>query len=514
MEYSNPYVEATMPAAVTQLPFREFLTNFTNTLETVFHQRADINELETKRGLPPYILREILTADPFMAFIPKAYGGRGAISHEGIEVVSAASYESLALGLTLGINWALFLQPVNKYANDSVKKPIFESFITDKKMGGLMITEPGFGSDALNMRTSYSDCDDHYHLKGTKHWAGLTGTADYWLLTARRETAGGDLMRDIDFFISDNNKAGQIIEVEEYFENLGLYMIPYGRNKIDVRIPRLHKLEPKTTGISMLLDTLHRSRLEIPAMAMGFIKRMLDEAISHCETRLVGAKSLFSYDQVQQRLASIQSAYTITSAICAHSSDHAGVGVDLAPHGLKANSVKTLVTDLMQEAAQHLFQLVGAKAYKLNHIAGRAIVDSRPFQIFEGSNDILYAQVSEAVVKLMKQAKETNLFRFLKDFSLTGKSVEHFKDLLNFNLDMQLPQRKLVELGKVLSRVVSMEMVIDLGLKGFNPGLISNSITMMKQELNNLMVSFSITNSTLVMADYKDDSHWGNFVIK
>ncbi len=514
MEYSNPYVEATMPAAATQLPFREFLINFTNKLETVFHQRADINELETKRGLPPYILREILTADPFKAFIPKAYGGRGAISYEGIEVVSAASYESLALGLTLGINWALFLQPVNKYANDSVKKPIFESFITDKKMGGLMITEPGFGSDALNMRTSYSDCDDHYHLKGIKHWAGLTGTADYWLLTARRETAGGDLMRDIDFFISDNNKAGQIIEVEEYFENLGLYMIPYGRNKIDVRIPRLYKLEPKTTGISMLLDTLHRSRLEIPAMAMGFIKRMLDEAISHCETRLVGARSLFSYDQVQQRLASIQSAYTITSAICAHSSDHAGVGVDLAPHGLKANSVKTLVTDLMQEAAQHLFQLIGAKAYKLNHIAGRAIVDSRPFQIFEGSNDILYAQVTEAVVKLMKQAKETNLFRFLKDFSLTGKSVEHFKDLLNFNLDMQLPQRKLVELGKVLSRVVSMEMVIDLGLKGFNPGLISNSITMMKQELNNLMASFSITNSTLVMADYKDDSHWGNFVIR
>ena len=263
-----------------------------------------------------------------------------------------------------------------------------------------------------------------------------------------------------------------------------------------------------------MLDTLHRSRLEIPAMAMGFIKRMLDEAIKHCETRFVGAKSLFNYDQVQQRLASLQSAYTITSAICAHSSDNAGVEVDLAPHGLKANSVKTVVTDLMQEAAQHLFQLVGAKAYKQDHIAGRAIVDSRPFQIFEGSNDMLYAQVSESVVKLMKQAKESNLFQFLKGYSLTEKSVEHIKELLNFNLDMQLPQRKLVELGKVLSRIVSMEMVIDLGLKGFNPELIANSINMMKQELNNLMSSFSYANSTLVLADYKDDSHWGNFVRK
>lgn len=514
MEYSNQYAEAARPAANTQIPFDKFLLNFRNKIENVFHQRADINQLETERGLPPFVMREILAADPLSAFIPEEYGGRGASTQEGIEIVSVASYESLALGLTLGINWALFLQPVNKYANDSIKKSIFKGFITDKKMGGLMITEPNFGSDALSMQTSYTESADHYHLKGTKHWAGLTGTADYWLLTARRKIAGGSLMRDIDFFISDNNKIGQIIEVEEYFKNLGLYMIPYGRNKIDVRIPRLYRLEPKTTGISMMLDTLHRSRLEIPAMAMGFIKRMLDEAIAHCETRFVGAKSLFSYDQVQQRLASIQSAYTITSAICAHSSDNAGVEVDLAPHGLKANSVKTVVTDLMQEAAQQLFQLVGAKAYKLNHIAGRSIVDSRPFQIFEGSNDILYAQVSEAVVKLMKQAKETNLFRFLKDHSLTSKSVEHIKELLNFSLDMQLPQRKLVELGKVLSRIVSMEMVIDLGMKGFNPELISNCMHMMKQELNNLMTSYSFANSTLVLADYKEDSHWQSFVRK
>jgi len=514
MEYSNQYAEAKQPAATIQLPFREFLLNFKNKLESVFHQRTDNIQLESQRGLPPQVISEILSADPFLAFIPKAFGGRGAVESEGIEIVSAASYESLALGLTFGINWGLFLQPMNKYANQEIKKTIFKGFTADKKMGGLMITEPNFGSDALNMQTSFTEKEDYYHLKGTKHWAGLTGSADYWLLTARRKSAGGDLMRDIDFFISDNNKAGQVIEVEEYFENLGLYLIPYGRNKIDVKIPRLYRLEPETTGISMMLDTLHRSRLEIPAMAMGFIKRMLDEAILHCETRFVGARSLFNYDQVQQRLASIQSAFTITSAICAHSSDNAGVEIDLAPHGLKANSVKTVVTDLMQEAAQQLFQLVGAKAYKQNHIAGRAIVDSRPFQIFEGSNDILYAQVSEAVVKLMKQAKESNLFQFLKNFSLTGKSVEHIKDILNFNLDMQLPQRKLVELGKVISRIVSMEMVIDLGIKGFNPELIASSITMMKQELNNLMTSFSYANATLVLADYKEDSSWRNFVRK
>jgi alkylation response protein AidB-like acyl-CoA dehydrogenase len=511
MEQSRQRTETCQIATPKHPPFEVFLENFKDKLKIIFHQRADINELETHRGLPPFVMREVLSAEPFAAFIPTIYGGRGAHMDECIEMVSTASYESLSLGLTFGINWGLFLQPVNKYANDEIKSSIFKGFIADRKMGGLMITEPDHGSDALNMQTSYTEEKNHYHLKGTKHWAGLTGWADYWLLTARRKALSGGLMRDIDFFIADNNKLGQIIEVEEYYDNLGLYLIPYGRNKIDVKIPRLYRLEPKTTGISMLLDTLHRSRMEIPAMAHGFIHRMLDEGIAHCKARFVAGKSLFSYDQVQQRLASIQSAYTISSAVCAHSCENAGPENDLASEGLKANSVKTVVTDLMQEAAQHLFQLVGAKAYSHNHIAGRAIVDSRPFQVFEGSNDILYAQISEAVLKLMKQAKETNLFRFLKDFSLTSKSANQLKELLNFKLDLQLPQRKLVELGKVLGRIVSMEMVIDLGLKGFQPDLIANSLNMLKQELNYLITSYAYSNKTLVLADYQYESHWRSY---
>lgn len=514
MNLSEHLAEATQTKTISHQPFSEFLQNFRNKLDVVFHQRTNIDQLETRRGLPPFVMREILSAEPLSVFMPTQYGGRGARMDESIEMISTASYESLALGLTFGINWGLFLQPVNKYANNKIKASIFKGFMVDKKMGGLMITEPGHGSDALNMQTSFTEEKDHYHLKGTKHWAGLTGWADYWLLTARRKTNSGELMRDIDFFICDNNKAGQIIEVEEYFENLGLYMIPYGRNKIDVKIPRLYHLEPETTGISMMLDTLHRSRLQIPAMAHGFIKRMLDEAIRHCETRFVGGKSLFNYDQVQQRLASIQSAFTISSAICAHSSDNAGVENDLSSQGLKANSVKTVATDMMQDAAQQLFQLVGAKAYTHGHIAGRAIVDSRPFTIFEGSNDILYAQISEAVVKLMKQAKENNLFQFLKNLSLTSQSAEYMKEILNFNLDMQLPQRKLVELGKVIGRIVSMEMVIDLGQKGFLPDLIANSLANLKQELNALMSSYSCNNLSLVLADYKEDSHWRSFVGK
>jgi alkylation response protein AidB-like acyl-CoA dehydrogenase len=140
-------------------------------------------------------------------------------------------------------------------------------------MGGLMITEPGHGSDALNMQTFYTEEDGYYRIEGKKHWGGLTGMANFWLLTARKRGEEG-LRRDIDFFICDVNAAGQEIIVEEYFENLGLYQIPYGRNYINVRVPELQRLVPITSGIQMMLDTLHRSRIQFPGMGMGFIKRI------------------------------------------------------------------------------------------------------------------------------------------------------------------------------------------------------------------------------------------------
>ncbi len=494
-------------------PFSDFLASFKAKLHHVFQTRAHADDLGSERGLPPFVLREIMASNPFSAFIPKEHGGRGGSPAESMAVISAASYEALGLSLIFGINYALFIQPVSKYAQAKVKPQVFQRFVKEKAMGGLMITEPDFGSDALNMQTSYTEKFGEYHVQGTKHWAGLTGWADYWLVTARRQTEERGLRRDIDFFIADMNQPNQHIEVEEVYKNLGLYMIPYGKNKLDLRLPATHKLEPETTGIKMMLDLLHRSRIQFAGMGMGFLQRMLDEGLEHCRNRFVGGKSLLEYDQVQQRLSRLQSHFTVCSALCVHGGENGGLEHDLSGRSLEANAIKSVVTDLMQEASQSLLQLVGAKGYRLNHIAGRGIVDSRPFQIFEGSNDILYAQISEAVLKLMKRSKVTNMHAFLADHPLTQNVADRFGDLFKFDVDMQIPQRKLVELGQVLGRMITMGMVFNLGAKGFRSDLIANSLANMQQDIINLLSTYKFENATKAVESYLDsNSSWFDFV--
>lgn len=493
-----------------QIPFNTFLNTFKNTLKSVFYQKDNIETFVQKRGFPALVLRDIMAQNPLSVGIPKQYGGRGAKVKECLGIMEAASYESLPLSLTFGINIALFLEPVAKYGEEDVKEGIFRRFLTKQNMGGLMITEPDFGSDALNMQTSFSKSGSTYHLQGTKHWQGLTGLADYWLIASRQKDEEGKLARDLGFFICDVQQPGQHILVEEYYNNIGLYPIPYGKNKIDVHIPEAYKLKPESTGLKLMMDLLHRSRFQFPGMGMGFIHRILDEAISHCKSRFVGGRPLIALDQVKHQIARIQSAFTISSAMCSRSAEHSGIENNLASDAVEANTMKAYITDLMQESAHTLTQLIGANGYKAESLGARGIVDSRPFQIFEGSNEMLYTQISEMVTKLMLRTKTMNLYNFLKTYNLTKDVAHLYNSLLNFNVDINLQQRKFVDLGKIISRVVSTGFLYNLGSKGFRSDLIHIATESIKHEIAMLVSSYKFELTVVPIEEYHSNSTWLN----
>ncbi|MVZ64670.1 acyl-CoA dehydrogenase [Sphingobacterium sp. DK4209] len=499
-----------MSNTISQLDYSSYISSFRAHLKQLFREEYDFNALSLNRDLPADFLAKIMEKKPLSVAIPEIHGGRGVHVKECLGVLSAASYESLALSLMFGINIALFLEPLAKYSNFPVQDRIFKQFLENNAMGGLMITEKAYGSDALNMKTSYQQLADTYKVKGEKHWQGLSGAADFWLVTARKQAENGDLSRDIDFFVTDNSKADQHIPMVERYDNLGLYAIPYGVNVIDIEVPAEQKLTPESTGIKLMLDMLHRSRLQFPGMGLGFIKRLLDESLQHCQQRIVSGSPLINIDSVKYQLARLQAAFTINSGMCAFSVKSSGIEHDLATMSIEANSLKALVTDLMQESAQISLQLAGANGYRLNHLAGRAVVDSRPFQIFEGSNEMLYSQIAEGILKLMKKAKETSLLAFFKSYSRTNIAFDYFKSQIDFNLDGGLNQRDLVTLGRMFARIICFQFVLEM--EGFNAELVEITRQHMLMDLTMLNGQFLSKNHANPVVDYEENADWMSFV--
>ena len=124
---------------------------------------------------------------------------------------------------------------------------------------------------------------------------------------------------------------------------------------------------------------------------------------------------------------------------------------------------------------------------------------------------MLYSQISEVVLKLMNRHKTMNLAAFLKDFKLTNNVADHFKSILNFTVDLKMKQRKSVDLGKIISRIVSANLVEELGVKGFRQDLIKNSIETMKHEISILVSSYLFQTRVSPIEDYKDTSSWLSF---
>jgi len=488
--------------------FSDYISKYQKILKRLFADRDHDSESENIRGLPQSVIDEISVLTPSSVSIPEIYGGRGSHPSEILTLLETTSYESLPLSLILGINGALFLEPLARYGDQRMKRETFKSFLEKKSLGGLMITEPDHGTDALAMKTSWQNRDGGYAITGDKHWAGLSGRADFWLMTAREKLAGNDLKRDIDFFICDSSDPKQYVRPVETFSNLGLYMIPYALNRVDVDVPSHHRLIPVKSGIRLMQDLLHRSRLRFSGMATGFIHRMLDEAVKHTTERFVSGKSLFSYDQVQKRLSDLQADFTVSSAFCRYASAVSSIKNDLSGLSLEANIHKTVLSDLMQNAAQSLLQLVGAKGYKLSHIAGRSVVDSRPFQIFEGSNDVIYQQVADQFIKHMVMLKNFDLFSALKSHPLTGKIADRLKKITGFSINPEMSQRKKVDFGRIMGRITGMEWTLDMGLGGYDLSLVEQALESMTQRVQSLLGSFCSVNRTEFIPVMNTPVHW------
>jgi len=55
-----------------------------------------------------------------------------------------------------------------------------------------------------------------------------------------------------------------------------------------------------------------------------------------------------------------------------------------------------------------------------------------------------------------------------------------------------------------------MDLVLKMGENGFRKDLIDGTVSMLHQEISNLMTTFSFKQNTTVVENYESDSSWAN----
>ncbi len=412
-------------------------------------------------GCSPYsdeVLDGFLELGPLHYFIPPSLGGRRTDAESYLTIVETTAYYSLPLGLTLGITGSLFLMPFLKHATPDLLAKVIPDFLNGPALGGIMITEPTGGTDIFGLRTTITQGDGSMTLRGRKCWGGLTGKAEHWLV-AGRVMRGDRLTRSLKLLYVPRSSPG--ISVATTFDALGLQPIPYGETAFDdVAVPDGHNLTPKGTSVlRVIYDTLFRSRLGIAAIASGLCKRLSEEVDTRAATRVVFGGPIERFDQVQYRLSTIRGLAQMNHCLCRFTMDWMDRHEDISGDYVLVNAIKVISSDSMAAAADSATQLFASAAYKRNHLVGRAYVDSRPFQIFEGSNDVLHDNTFDVMNGRYGSVNPDAISQELETYGLRLPDDLPEGVLALLNVVKECSQREQVHYGKIIEWIVVLSIV-------------------------------------------------------
>ncbi|GAA5949805.1 hypothetical protein JCM3765_007697 [Sporobolomyces pararoseus] len=324
--------------------------------------------------------------------VPEKYGGAG-LSIFSSSLVS----ESLATGCT-GIQTAieangLASAPVILAGTEEQKMKYLGRLTEEPLMCAYGVSEPGAGSDVVNIQTKAVLEGDKYVLNGTKCWITNGGVADWYFVLAKTEMDAKP-HKSLTGFILDRNTPG--ITIEKKLINMGQRCSDTRIiNFENVVIPKENVLGKPGDGFKIAMGAFDITRPLVASGAVGLAQRCLTEATKYAHDRKTFGVPIIQHQAIGTMLAEM-----------AIGTETARMAVWRAACAKDANSPRTTYYASIAKAhasqvacanADKCVQIHGGAGYNEEYGASKLLRDSRIFQIYEGTTQIQNLIISRVV---------------------------------------------------------------------------------------------------------------------
>lgn len=370
---------------------------FLNHIETTF-ARIFADGISLMHYLPEDKWLQLKQAGLLLPFLSEQHGGRKSNQFEIQEVLRIAGHYGVPVTLRTGIEGALVLQPLLEFGDaQQIEQGL--NWVFNGEGGGLAITEPSTSGSAIarEMQSFYEVNDDGtVYVQAEKYWQG--NSQSEFLLVAAKERKNGKLSKVINLlFVPKQHIQFEVLKSE------GLRAVRYAVNRIAAKMPAsaIMKLsENDAAGLRAFQNIFIRSRLQLVGMSHGIMEYIVENMKKFTRNDIKFVE--YERREIERRYAVSKVLYDFT---CQNVSPNASVSHQL----MEANIIKTLSTEYTYDAAQMLQKLLGAKGFESGHVASNIAIDFRPFTIFEGPNDMLYAEIYDQFTRATAEEKEQGM---------------------------------------------------------------------------------------------------------
>lgn len=315
-------------------------------------------------------------------FIPEAYGG----AQMSYTAYLACAREISKACAATGIVWATNyhgMKPLIDWGSEEQKKRLLPR-IAEGGLGALAITEPGAGSDATGMRTTFREEGDEIVINGSKTFITNGDVADLYLLFGKWEGIA-NAKDAISVLILERGTPG--LSVVRLEDKMGHRASSTATLAFDnCRVPRANLLGNPGDGLKILFASLNKSRPSVAAHALGIARAAFEDATAYINERRQSGKRILEFQGIQFMLADLASEMALVESFLWQLADRIDNGAK--DFGIDASLLKMRATDLAMRVTTDGVQLLGGYGYCKDFRMERLMRDAKITQIWEGTNQV------------------------------------------------------------------------------------------------------------------------------
>ncbi|HND30233.1 MAG TPA: acyl-CoA dehydrogenase family protein [Myxococcota bacterium] len=306
--------------------------------------------------------------------IPAEDGGAGMDATAAVIAHHELSKSDPGFCLAYLAHAMLFVNNFYHCSNSAQRAKYLEKVISGEWVGGMGMTEPGYGTDVLGMATTAVSRGNHYVLNGTKTYITNGPDGHCFLVYAKVEGRITSFMVDRDcpgFRVSQPiHKMGMRASTmsELIFENC--------------EVPAENLLGGEGKGITHMMRNLEIERLTLAAMSLGIADRCMEIMVNYAKQRISFGKPIAEHGQIQRYIGE---SYAATEALRALVySVAATVGPDRR-NRLGTDAAKLFGAPVGKQVADNAMQVLGGAGYCTEYPVERLLRDAKLLEIGGGT---------------------------------------------------------------------------------------------------------------------------------
>jgi isovaleryl-CoA dehydrogenase len=314
--------------------------------------------------------------------VSDAYGGANLGYLEHVIVMEEISRASAAVGLSYGAHSNLCVNQLYRNGTEEQKLRHLPKLISGEHVGALAMSEPGAGSDVVNMQMRAELRGDHYALNGEKMWVTNGPDANVVIVYAKTNPAAG--AHGITAFIVEGASKG-ILRAPK-LDKLGMR----GSNTCELifdncLVPAENVLGLPDQGVNVLMSGLDFERTVLAGGPLGIMRACMDVVLPYVHDRKQFGRPIGEFEMMQGKLADMYTTLSATRAYVyavAKACDNGRVSrKDAAGSILFAAERATAM-------ALEAIQCLGGNGYMNDYPTGRLLRDAKLYEIGAGTSEI------------------------------------------------------------------------------------------------------------------------------